>query len=78
MTYPYPNPLFENVRDHLERAVAILHKDHSAISIRNQIEEAIDMTLECAYRPSSRPSGHHLSSRPNFVLEAANDDGAGR
>ena len=60
MSRAYPEVLFQHVRDHLERAIAILHKDEDALPIRNQIEEALDLTLECVYRrqngpPPSRP-----------------------
>ena len=73
-----PESLFQHVRDHLERAIAILHKNEDALPIRNQIEEALDLTLECVYR---RSSGHLLSSRPaNSVsaLRPANDNEEGQ
>lgn len=55
MSQTYPEPLFERVRDHLERAAAILHKDEFAAPIRDNINEALDLALECAYRPAFRP-----------------------
>lgn len=78
MSRAYPESLFQHVRDHLERAIAILHKNEDALPIRNHIEEALDLTLECVYRRSSR---HPLTSRPaNPVSKqrAANDNDEGR
>ncbi len=51
MSQTYPEPLFERVRDHLERAAAMLPRDPQSQAIRGNIEEAIEMALECAYRP---------------------------
>lgn len=55
MSQIYPELLFERVRDHLERAAAILPTDPEVDPIRGNIEEAIEMALECAYRPRSKP-----------------------
>lgn len=56
MSQIYPELLFERVRDHLERAAAILPNDLECDPIRGNIEEAIEMALECAYRPRSEPT----------------------
>lgn len=69
MSQAYPDALFERVRDHLERAAAILHNEASARTVRDNIEEAVDLALECAYR-SPRPSG------PASMPHAANDNDA--
>ena len=79
MSHAYPRSLYQHVRDHLERAAAILQRDEATLPIRNKIEEAIDLALECAYRPSSAPPVHCLSPRPLRPvsgLVAANDNGA--
>ena len=51
----YPDLLFERVRDHLERAAAILPNGPEVDPIRCNLEEAIEMALECAYRPRLEP-----------------------
>lgn len=56
MSQTFPEPLFERVRDHLERAAAILPREAQAQRIRGSIEEAIELALECAYRSRSQPS----------------------
>ncbi|QDZ11591.1 hypothetical protein [Devosia ginsengisoli] len=69
MSQAYPDALFERVRDHLERAAAILHNEVAAQTIRDNIEEAVDLALECAYRPlSSQPL------KPVSALNVANDN----
>lgn len=55
MSQIYPELLFERVRDHLERAAAILPNNLEVDPIRGNIEEAIEMALECAYRPRAEP-----------------------
>jgi hypothetical protein len=73
MSYTFPEPLFERVRDHLERAAAILHKDEAARTIRGNIEEAADLALQFAYRRSFEPRSSRLpvSALP---LSAANEN----
>ena len=68
----FPDPRLERVRDHLEQAIAILHKGETSQSIRDKIEEAIDLALECAYRPKVRQP-----TRPR-LQSGANDNDAGR
>jgi hypothetical protein len=75
MSYRSPEPLFERVRDHLERAAAILHKDGAAGTIRDSIEEAADLALELAYRRSFGRRPDRLPAPPH-PLNAANDNGA--
>lgn len=68
MPHTFPDARFERVRDHLERAIAILHKDEATQCLRDMIEEAVDLALECAYRSSasrrSYPPSRPISSRP--------------
>lgn len=63
MSQIYPELLFERVRDHLERAAAILPNELDGDPIRGNIEEAIEMALECAYRPRSEPPLRLLKGR---------------
>lgn len=53
-----PLPVYEHVRDHLEQALAILPRDEQASALRLKVEEAIEATLELAYRREidQRPS----------------------
>jgi hypothetical protein len=68
-----PELIYQQVRDHLERAIAILHNDEAALPIRSQIEEAVELVLECTYR-RSYDSPDTRSARLFPALEAANDN----
>jgi len=77
MSRAYPESLFQHVRDHLERAIAILHRNEDALPIRNQIEEALDLTLECVYRRQSGPPPSR-SLNAASTRHAANDNSEGQ
>jgi hypothetical protein len=52
-----PNPLYQLVRDHLERAMATLPRHNGTEPLRGLIDEAIDVAIELAYlrRPDDAP-----------------------
>lgn len=69
MSQVYPDARFERVRDHLERAAAILHNEVGSRTIRDNIDEAVDLALECAYRPEPP-----RALNPVSIFDAANDN----
>jgi hypothetical protein len=73
MFRPHSELVYQHVRDHLERAIAILHNDEAARPIRTQIEEAIELIFEYTYRRSDARPGRRCSTRLP-ALVAANDN----
>lgn len=54
---------FQQARDHLERASAVLQHEPHAQHIRDCLELAIEMTLECTYRRRPECAPLPLSNR---------------
>ncbi|MHA6692724.1 hypothetical protein [Devosia sp. A449] len=57
-----PRPLYVQVRDHLEQAIAVLSHDPAAVPLRALLDEAVDISIELAHLSPAGATILHLRS----------------